>query len=71
VKDDVALGSALLSPSEVGRRLAVSTVTVRRLIRSGDLPAVKVGSQLRVDPSELRRWLFDEDVLPSRARDRD
>lgn len=60
------LGNALLTPSEVGRRLAISTVTVRRLIASGSLPAVRVGHQLRVDPEELRRWLFDEDPLPSR-----
>lgn len=61
------LGSALLTPSEVGRRLQVSTVTVRSLIRSGDLPAVNVGAQLRVNPGELRRWLFDVDALPREA----
>jgi excisionase family DNA binding protein len=42
-------------------RLNVSTVTVRRLIRRRDLPAVQLagnGSAVRVAEAELNQWLF-------------
>jgi excisionase family DNA binding protein len=45
--------SRLLTIPETAERLRVSRVTVYRQIRSGDLPALKVGGQLRVDQDEL------------------
>jgi excisionase family DNA binding protein len=46
----------LMSPIEVARVLAVSPATVRRLIRDGDLRAVRVGGQHRVRPAELAAY---------------
>jgi excisionase family DNA binding protein len=46
----------LLPVPEVAYSLAVSVSTVRRLIRSGDLRAVRVGAQVRVSPSELAAY---------------
>ncbi len=43
----------LLSPIEVAELLSVSPATVRRLIRGGELPAVRVGGQHRVSPDAL------------------
>jgi excisionase family DNA binding protein len=40
--------SPFLTIPDVAARLQVSTLTVRRLIRSGRLPAVRVGVQVRV-----------------------
>jgi excisionase family DNA binding protein len=48
----------LLSVPEVAERLAVSSSTVRRLIASGSLPAVRIGGQVRVDRSELFAYVF-------------
>ena len=51
----------LLKISETAARLNVSTVTVRRLIRRGDLPAIQLGgkgSAVRVAEAELNQWLF-------------
>jgi excisionase family DNA binding protein len=45
--------SELLGPSEVARRLGVSSRTVQRWLRSGDLPAIRVGRRLKVPASAL------------------
>ena len=53
----------LLTISETADRLNVSTVTVRRLIRRGELPAVQLagkGSAVRVAEGELNHWLYAE-----------
>jgi excisionase family DNA binding protein len=48
--------TAMLSPAEVAVRCGVHVETVRRAIRSGQLPAVRIGSRLRIDPSDLNSW---------------
>ncbi len=58
----------LLSLAETSERLSVSVSTVRRLVSSGLLPAVRVGHQLRVDPDELERYVYADP--PSSARTR-
>src|SRR5215211_8456845 len=50
----------LLNIPAVAARLDVSVPTVRRLIRRGDLPALRVGGQLRIDPHELEAWLYSD-----------
>ncbi|MEO7118588.1 MAG: biotin carboxylase N-terminal domain-containing protein [Candidatus Limnocylindrales bacterium] len=42
-----------IGPSEAAKRLGVTTRTVQRWLREGRLPAVKVGSRLKVDASSL------------------
>jgi putative molybdopterin biosynthesis protein len=49
--------SALLSPSEVARLAAISRKTVYREIERGELPAIHVGRQLRIDPTDLNQYL--------------
>jgi len=48
----------------VARRLSVSADTVRRRIRSGEIPAVRLGSSerhpLRVSSIALEQWLHGE-----------
>jgi excisionase family DNA binding protein len=46
----------LLSPADVAARCGVHVETVRRAIRSGQLPALKVGSRFRIDPADINRW---------------
>ena len=51
----------LLTLEEAGRRLRISVVTIRRRIRDGDLPAVRLGPTdrypLRIDERQLDEWL--------------
>ena len=57
-------GSGLLTVSEVAERLRCSEPTVRRRIRDGQIPAVKLGqgrSVIRIDAAELADWLYRKD----------
>jgi excisionase family DNA binding protein len=48
---------ALLTLREVARRLACSEKSVRRLVDAGDLPVVRIGRMVRVDPLDLARFV--------------
>ncbi len=43
----------LVTIDDVAEMLQVSVATVRRLVRSGKIPAVRVGRCLRFDPDEV------------------
>ncbi|HVL65278.1 MAG TPA: helix-turn-helix domain-containing protein [Actinomycetota bacterium] len=43
--------------AEVARQLRVSNMTVYRLIKSGDLRAVRVGRGYRLKAEDVRRYL--------------
>jgi len=47
----------LLTLTEAAHLLHVSTKTLQRMIRSGDLPALKVGGQWRLRESQLVNWI--------------
>ena len=47
----------LLTLSEAAHLLQVSTKTLQRMIRSGELPALKVGGQWRLRESQLMLWI--------------
>ncbi len=46
----------LLTPEIVGQHLSVSTATVYRLIARGELQALQVGRQYRVEPDALEAY---------------
>jgi len=50
-------GHGALTTREVAELLRVSVTTVWRLARSGTLPAIWVGGQLRFDRAAVQRWL--------------
>jgi excisionase family DNA binding protein len=47
----------LLTLAEAAQLLQVSTRTLQRMIRSNDLPALKVGGQWRLRESQLTDWI--------------
>jgi excisionase family DNA binding protein len=47
----------LLEVQHVAHRLNVGPEFVRRLIRSGDLPHIRVGKRYRVDARDLEVWI--------------
>ena len=49
----------LLTVREVAATLRVSTMTVYRLIKAGDLPSTRVGKGYRIRPTDLERYLED------------
>lgn len=56
--------STLLTVDETAALLGVHPMTVRRKIRSGEIPALRLGgprSAIRVDAVELERWLRSDE----------
>jgi excisionase family DNA binding protein len=52
----------LLTVSEVASAMRVSNMTVYRLIKSGELPAVRVGKNYRLRETDLERFLEERSV---------
>jgi excisionase family DNA binding protein len=52
----------LLTVAEVAGAMRVSNMTVYRLIKSGELPAVRVGKNYRLRESDLERFLQERSV---------
>ena len=60
MQTDVHKPARLLTVNEVAQRLRVSRATVYRMIRTGKVPALQLGTMgasLRVDEAELEQWL--------------
>ena len=53
---------ALLTVSEVAAAMRVSNMTVYRLIKSGELGAVRVGKNYRIREVDLQRFFQDRSV---------
>ena len=48
-----------LTVAEVARRFRVSNMTMYRLVKSGQLPAVRVGRGYRIREDDVRKYLDD------------
>lgn len=59
------MNAQLLTAGEVADLLRVSTMTVYRLIRGGELPAVRVGRSYRVRSQDLDSYLEAQLVDPA------
>ena len=55
-------GGGLLTVAEVAATMRVSNMTVYRLIKNGELPAVRVGKNYRLRDSDLLRFLEERSV---------
>lgn len=57
--------SELMSVREAARRIGVADRVLRQAVRSGDLPAFKLGKRtLRVKPADLDDWIQNRRVRP-------
>ena len=56
------VSGGLLTVSEVAAAMRVSNMTVYRLIKTGELPAVRVGKNYRLRESDLERFLQERSV---------
>ena len=52
----------LLTVAEVASTMRVSNMTVYRLIKGGDLAAVRVGKNYRIRERDVQRYLNDRSV---------
>lgn len=51
------MSARFVTVAEVARQLRVSNMTVYRLVKSGQLPAVRVGRGYRIREDDVRRYL--------------
>jgi excisionase family DNA binding protein len=51
----------VVKPEDASHLLGVSRATVYRLIATGELPSLRVGSDRRVSVETLRRWLAERE----------
>ena len=57
-------GERLMTVSEVAELMRVSNMTVYRLIKSGQLSALRVGKNYRIREGDMDRYLSDRSVRP-------
>ena len=55
-------GDRLLTVGEVAATMRVSNMTVYRLIKGGQLAAIRVGKNYRIRESEIDRYLSERSV---------
>jgi len=66
-----SLPAPLVSVQDAAARLGVSVNTVRRRVKSGDIPSTRIGKVVRVDLTNLRPLSDDEiRVMAQRALQR-
>ncbi len=46
-----------LTPEEAADMLRVTRTTIYTLVRTGELPASRIGRQIRIEPDDLRAYL--------------
>ncbi len=56
------VGDRLLTVAEVAATMRVSNMTVYRLIKSGQLPAIRVGKNYRIRESDMNAYLSGRSV---------
>ena len=61
-KKNPYVGDRLLTVVEVAALMRVSNMTVYRLIKSGQLAAIRVGKNYRIRESDVNRYLADRSV---------
>lgn len=57
--DKVQKRPRFMTVAEVAELMRVSTMTVYRLIKAGDLPAVRFGRSYRIDEDDVDAYLMD------------
>jgi excisionase family DNA binding protein len=56
------VGDRLLTVAEVAATMRVSNMTVYRLIKAGQLAAIRVGKNYRIRESDVNKYLSDRSV---------
>lgn len=48
------------TPEELAQQFKLNRMTIYRLLRSGDIPSVRIGKSYRVSENHLQNWLTDQ-----------
>ena len=52
----------IMTTAEVARYLQIHLTTVYKLVRNGQIPAFKIGSDYRFDRDAIEKWMADRQV---------
>ena len=55
---------SLLTAREASQVLHINRYLIYRLVRDGDLPAIRVGRMVRFRPEDLREWIEKHRMIP-------
>jgi excisionase family DNA binding protein len=53
----------MMSPMAVARSLGLGRTTIYRMLSSGELPGVRIGSSWRIPVAVLRRYLAERSMM--------
>ena len=54
---------AIMTIEQIAKYQSLHPLTVRRLARDGEIPALKIGSQWRVKRELLDRWIVEQSEM--------
>ncbi|MBN1902339.1 helix-turn-helix domain-containing protein [Candidatus Sumerlaeota bacterium] len=57
-----------LTIDELADMLKISTRTIRRILKRGDLPAMRIGRQLRFNREAVNEWLKTQSIEQSEGQ---
>ncbi len=57
-----AAPSRIMTAAELAKYLRVHPATVHKLLRKGQIPAFKVGSDYRFDRDKIDKWIADRQI---------
>ena len=52
----------LLTTKQIAKYLRLNPVTVRRKVAKGEIPAAKIGRQIRFDKAQIEAWLVQNNI---------
>lgn len=58
----ISVGNEYISPKEAAERLAVSTGTIRRLVKGSELTAYRFGNQIRITVESLEQYVSRQKI---------
>ena len=59
---DVAMPSRIMRAAEVAEYLQIHLVTLYKLVRKRQIPAFKVGNEIRFQRDAIENWMIDRQV---------
>jgi excisionase family DNA binding protein len=61
----VRVVSRVMTVRELSEYLGVHRTTIYKLLRKGDLPAFRIGSDWRFNAEDVDRWCVERNINPS------
>jgi excisionase family DNA binding protein len=57
INNNILYASRLLDPREVAEALNVSKGFIYKMVKLGQLPAVRIGASIKISPADLREFM--------------